>query len=161
MGKCYIFGHLEYFTNICDILQPFGSFCAHLVHFFIMPQEVSGNPVKNSWRKKREKSIFTEKQLHLCRRLPTTSFCQVIHMRQKKNPASKCPHFYVNFLGPDRACKVRAPVGLGLHTAGSGFTLRARAFAGLAWPGGRACSLECRLSPKIMPTQTRAFGLCN
>jgi hypothetical protein len=27
-------GHLEYFTAIWDTLWPFGTFCAHLVHFY-------------------------------------------------------------------------------------------------------------------------------
>jgi hypothetical protein len=27
-------GHLEYFTEIWDILLPFGTLCVHLVHFF-------------------------------------------------------------------------------------------------------------------------------
>jgi hypothetical protein len=42
------YGHLEYFMNIWDILQPFGTFCVNLVHFSgfgIMHQEKSGNPV--------------------------------------------------------------------------------------------------------------------
>jgi hypothetical protein len=26
--------HLEYFTDILDILLPFGTFCLHLVYFF-------------------------------------------------------------------------------------------------------------------------------
>jgi hypothetical protein len=41
------YGHLEYFTEILDILCPFGTFCIHLVHFScfgIMCQETSGNP---------------------------------------------------------------------------------------------------------------------
>jgi hypothetical protein len=50
-----------------------------------------------------------------------------------KNPAS--------VLGPVRACKVRARVGIGLYTAGSGFCR-----PGLAWWGARG--LDCRLSPK-------------
>jgi hypothetical protein len=29
------FGHLEFFTNIRDILKPFGTFCVHLVHFVL------------------------------------------------------------------------------------------------------------------------------
>jgi hypothetical protein len=29
------YGHLEYFTDIWDILWPFGTFCVHLVHFFL------------------------------------------------------------------------------------------------------------------------------
>jgi hypothetical protein len=28
------YGHLEYFTDIWDILGPFGTFCDNLVHFF-------------------------------------------------------------------------------------------------------------------------------
>jgi hypothetical protein len=28
------YAHLEYFTDIRDILGPFGTFCVHLVHFF-------------------------------------------------------------------------------------------------------------------------------
>jgi hypothetical protein len=28
------YGNLEYFTNIWDILSPFGTFCVHLLHFF-------------------------------------------------------------------------------------------------------------------------------
>jgi hypothetical protein len=64
-------------------------------------------------------------------------------------------------LGPGRACKMRARVGLGLYTAGSGFILRAQAFMGLAWPGLQARSLECRLGPKIGPMLARAFGLCS
>jgi hypothetical protein len=42
------YGHLEYFIAIWDILWPFGTKCAHLVHFSwfgIMHQEKSGNPV--------------------------------------------------------------------------------------------------------------------
>jgi hypothetical protein len=40
-------GHLEYFTDIWDILWPFGTFNVHLVHFSgfgIMYVEKSGNP---------------------------------------------------------------------------------------------------------------------
>jgi hypothetical protein len=29
-----IYGRLEYFTNIWDVLRPFGTFCANLVDFF-------------------------------------------------------------------------------------------------------------------------------
>jgi hypothetical protein len=54
----YIFdGHLEYFTDVEDILCPFGSFCVDLVHFSgfgSMNQEKSGNPALNAsvvgWR---------------------------------------------------------------------------------------------------------------
>jgi hypothetical protein len=28
------YGHLEYFPDICDILRPVGTFCAHFLHFF-------------------------------------------------------------------------------------------------------------------------------
>jgi hypothetical protein len=28
-----VYGHLEYFTDIWDILEPFGTFCVYLVHF--------------------------------------------------------------------------------------------------------------------------------
>jgi hypothetical protein len=28
------YGHFEYFTDIWDILRPFGTICVHLVHFF-------------------------------------------------------------------------------------------------------------------------------
>jgi hypothetical protein len=48
--------------------------------------------------------------------------------------------------------------GLGL---GSGFILRAWAFVGLVWPGLRARGLDCSLSPKTRPMQTRVFGLCS
>jgi hypothetical protein len=48
--------------------------------------------------------------------------------------------------------------GAGLKSAGSGFTLRARAFAGLAWPGGRARGLACGLSPKTRPAQAWAWA---
>jgi hypothetical protein len=35
IGKyCYILWPLEYFTDIWDILWPFGTFWVHLVHFF-------------------------------------------------------------------------------------------------------------------------------
>jgi hypothetical protein len=54
--------------------------------------------------------------------------------------------------------------GVGLKSAGSGLTLRARAFAGQAWPGlawGRAWGLACGLSSKTRPAQARAFGLCS
>jgi hypothetical protein len=38
------YGHLEYFKNIWDILWPFGTYCAHLVHFFLFwyhtPREI-------------------------------------------------------------------------------------------------------------------------
>jgi hypothetical protein len=40
---------LEYFTDIWDILKPFGNFCVHLIHFCgfgIMHQEKSGNPAR-------------------------------------------------------------------------------------------------------------------
>jgi hypothetical protein len=40
------YGHLEYFTDIRDILWPFGTFYVNLVHFSgfgIMYQEKSGN----------------------------------------------------------------------------------------------------------------------
>jgi hypothetical protein len=41
------YGHLEYFTDIWDILLSFGTFCVHLVHFYGLGniyQEKSGNP---------------------------------------------------------------------------------------------------------------------
>jgi hypothetical protein len=44
------YGCLEYFTDIWEILWPFGSFSAHLVYFSgigIMYQEKSGNPEPN------------------------------------------------------------------------------------------------------------------
>jgi hypothetical protein len=70
-------------------------------------------------------------------------------------------------VGPDRACKMRARVGLG---SGSGFTLRAWAFCG---PGclfsiiGLGLGLlqnkpkiqARRLCPKPRPSQAQAFGL--
>jgi hypothetical protein len=40
------YGHLDYFTDIWDILGPF---CVHLVHFSsfgVLRQEKSGNPVQ-------------------------------------------------------------------------------------------------------------------
>jgi hypothetical protein len=37
--------------------------------------------------------------------------------------------------------------------------MRAWAFAGLAWPSGRAWGLDCGLSPKTRPAQAQAFGL--
>jgi hypothetical protein len=45
------YGHLGYFTDIWNILLPFGTFCVHLVHFSgfgIMYQEKSGNPASRS-----------------------------------------------------------------------------------------------------------------
>jgi hypothetical protein len=42
-------GYLEYYTDIWDILWPFGTFCVHLVHFsgfVIMYHEISGTPWK-------------------------------------------------------------------------------------------------------------------
>jgi hypothetical protein len=39
--------HLEYFTDILDIVCPFCTFCVHFIHFSgfdIMHQEKSGNP---------------------------------------------------------------------------------------------------------------------
>jgi hypothetical protein len=42
-----IHSHLEYFTDIWDILGPFGTFYSHWVHFpgfGILCQEKSGNP---------------------------------------------------------------------------------------------------------------------
>jgi hypothetical protein len=44
------YGHLEYFTDIWDILWQLGTFCVHLLHFFgfgIMHQEESGNLAAN------------------------------------------------------------------------------------------------------------------
>jgi hypothetical protein len=41
------YGHLEYFTDIWDILWAFGTFCVHLVHFSgfgIMHQNNLANP---------------------------------------------------------------------------------------------------------------------
>jgi hypothetical protein len=29
------YSHLEYFMDIWDILWPFGTYCAHLIHFFL------------------------------------------------------------------------------------------------------------------------------
>jgi hypothetical protein len=49
-------------------------------------------------------------------------------------------------LGPDRACKVRAQVGIRL--------LR-------ALPGGQAQGLDRGLSPKTRPVRAWAFGLCS
>jgi hypothetical protein len=56
--------------------------------------------------------------------------------------------FFIKYfsIGPERAWKVRARVGLGL--------LR-------AWPGGQAWGLACGLSPKTRPVQAQAFGLCS
>jgi hypothetical protein len=46
--------HLGYFTNIWDILSPFGTFCVNLVHFsglgIIENQEISGNPDARMFR---------------------------------------------------------------------------------------------------------------
>jgi hypothetical protein len=42
-------GHLEYFTDIWELLCPFGTFCVDLVHFSgfgITYQEKSGNPAE-------------------------------------------------------------------------------------------------------------------
>jgi hypothetical protein len=70
----------------------------------------------------------------------------------------RCLFFLVpNFLCPSRA-GAGGPVKCGLGS-GSGFTLRARAFAALAWPGGHSRGLDCRLSPKTRPARTWAFGL--
>jgi hypothetical protein len=47
IGKCLFYGHLDYITDIGDILWPFGTFCIHLVRFSgvgIMNREKSGNP---------------------------------------------------------------------------------------------------------------------
>jgi hypothetical protein len=41
------YGHLEYFTDIWNFYDRFGTFCVHLVHFSsfgIMNREKSGNP---------------------------------------------------------------------------------------------------------------------
>jgi hypothetical protein len=46
------YGYWEYFTNICDILWQFGTFCDHLVDFFIVHQEKSGNPAGNGIEKR-------------------------------------------------------------------------------------------------------------
>jgi hypothetical protein len=43
--------------------------------------------------------------------------------------------------------------------SGSGLTLRAQVFVGLAWPGVRAQGMECGLCPKTRPSQAWAFGL--
>jgi hypothetical protein len=59
-------------------------------------------------------------------------------------------------LGPDRACNVQACWAWALHTAGLGFCR-----PGLAWPGGQARGLECRLSPKTRLAHARDFGLCS
>jgi hypothetical protein len=49
------YNHWEYFTDIRDILCPFGILCTRLVHFSgfgIMYREKSGNPVqKLVWKK--------------------------------------------------------------------------------------------------------------
>jgi hypothetical protein len=45
--------------------------------------------------------------------------------------------------------------GLG---SGSGFTMRAWAFAGLAWPGGQARGLDRGLSPKTRPARAQAWA---
>jgi hypothetical protein len=42
-----LYGHLEYFTGIGDILGPFGTFCSFGIFFSglgILCQEKSGNP---------------------------------------------------------------------------------------------------------------------
>jgi hypothetical protein len=39
LENVHIYVHLEYFTDIWDILLPFGKICVHLVHFF--PASVS------------------------------------------------------------------------------------------------------------------------
>jgi hypothetical protein len=38
--------------------------------------------------------------------------------------------------------------------------MRARTFAGLAWPGVQAWGLDCAHSPKTRPMRARVFGLC-
>jgi hypothetical protein len=41
------YGHLEYLTDVWDILSSFGTFCVHLVHFSGLGniyREKSGNP---------------------------------------------------------------------------------------------------------------------
>jgi hypothetical protein len=64
-------------------------------------------------------------------------------------------YFKENILvGPERVWKVRAQVGFGIYTAGSGFC-----GPGLAW--GRARGLACGLSPKTRPVRARVFGLCS
>jgi hypothetical protein len=57
-----MYGHLEHFRGIWDILWTFGTFCVHLVHFSglgIMYQEKSGNPGPNPnyWMRKGRKRI--------------------------------------------------------------------------------------------------------
>jgi hypothetical protein len=47
VGKCwYIFVHLEHFTDIWDVLWPFGSFCVPLVHFFRFWYHVPRNALR-------------------------------------------------------------------------------------------------------------------
>jgi hypothetical protein len=57
-------------------------------------------------------------------------------------------------IGPDRAYKVQARVGLGLYTAGSGFR-------GHGLQKGRDRGQDCMLGPKSRPAHARAFGLCS
>jgi hypothetical protein len=77
------------------------------------------------------------------------------------NVMPKCHSGYCCFKlrNLSRYCICRA--GSGLYSAGSGFTLWAWAFVGLAWPGGRAWGLDCRLTPKTQPARARALGLCS
>jgi hypothetical protein len=88
-----VYGHLENFTDVRDIVRPFGTFCAHLVHFVliwcilcsfgafcahlvhlvliwcilssygIMHQEKSGNP-----------AVLIERKEQLQRRVPFLTF---------------------------------------------------------------------------------------
>jgi hypothetical protein len=51
-----------------------------------------------------------------------------------------------------------ARAGAGLKSVGSGFTLRARAFAGLAWPGGQAQVWPAGLAKKPGPRGLRLLG---
>jgi hypothetical protein len=55
---------LEYFTDICDILRAFGTFCVHLVHFSgfgTMRQEKSGSPAAKRLSKIRQTETKGEK----------------------------------------------------------------------------------------------------
>jgi hypothetical protein len=52
---------LEYFTDIWNIILPFGTFCVHLVHFSgfgIMYEEKSGNTGYNAGAFKNTGSSF-------------------------------------------------------------------------------------------------------
>jgi hypothetical protein len=89
-----LYGHLEYFTGIWDILRPFYPFCVHLVHFFPVlvsrTKKKSGSPVGEGLQINKIIhlliSAWAQKLLNHDSRAP-----QCLRLRRRKKPLFEKP----------------------------------------------------------------------